>query len=122
MKRLLLTVAAGAVWAGAALANPTCVIIVPTDQTAGHAKPWLAELHEMTHCKGWEDDGSIMPPLKWTRAPWPAGLGLKVFRLPTTLSTAACNAAGGNSYACQWIASDADDLADSIAIVKNATH
>jgi len=88
------------------LASPalaeTCVIIVPTDQTPGHASPQIAQMHEMTHCKGWEDDGSIIPPAYWQNKPWPKGMKLERYAMPTKQSTAVCRAFGGDSYACQF--------------------
>lgn len=80
-----------------ALALLTCVIVVPTDHpTVSEARAYN---HELAHCNGWEDNGSIDPPRRFVHKP---SMPLEVNRLPMSLSRKICWAYGGHTSGCQF--------------------
>lgn len=78
-------------------AAQTCVIVVPTNHpTISEARAYN---HEMAHCNGWEDDGSIDPPRRFVFRP---KMRLEVNRLPSDVAEQVCSIYGGHSAGCQW--------------------
>ncbi len=128
MKTLI--AAAALLWASSALANPTCIVILPTDQVGDHQSVQVTELHERTHCKGWthgddvNDIRNIIPSAEWQRKPWPKGMKLLAYRFPTAITEKICMSVNGGvyTYACQWMDDNDQMLQDTKLIVALAQH